>query len=108
MLEVNKEGKAEDFAKKQSVLDAIHILAWAWRSVKATTIANCFSKAFSYGKGEEEGSNNQLDYMDDISTPPNMTRDEFEDLVAEDVLAGTWDEPNEDMMRMTFRRKPRV
>ena len=40
------QGKtAEQEAKKVSILDAIHLMSQAWRSVKVDTIKNCFAKA---------------------------------------------------------------
>jgi hypothetical protein len=82
-LEAGLGTTSDGIAKKVSVLDAIHMLSSSWQSVKPTTIQNCFNKAFSLHKGEQE-----VDALHDVPTPRNMERNEFEDLVDQDFLTG--------------------
>ena len=69
-----REKKAEQVVKKVSVLDAIHLLDKAWRSVKVETIKNCFAKAL---RGED------LEFHEEYPTT-TRTEEDLERLVREE------------------------
>lgn len=67
---------ASDLAKSLSLLDAVHLLNKAWKSVSCSTIANCFHKAgFAIEESEER---------DEIDVPAGMTEEEFQEYVNHD------------------------
>ena len=70
---------ASNIVKEVSVLDAVHMLADAWKLVKPSTIANCFKKAF------KREANVHVEVLADVPTPENMDREEFEALIEQDV-----------------------
>lgn len=75
------EVRSEDFVKKVSILDAIHMVARAWRSVKATTVAHCFQKALSLdGKDPTKADIQELD----APNPDGMTSEQFQAFLDED------------------------
>ncbi len=82
-----------NLAKKVTVLDAVHMLAKAWRDVKPSTIANCFNKAFSLPKDSNNIVND--DILADVTVPMSMNRGEFEELVNQDVKDGQIDDEDE-------------
>lgn len=72
---------AEDFAKKVSILDAIHIIARAWRSVKVTAVVNSFQKALSL----DEKDTTMADIKElDALIPDGMTSKEFQAFLYDD------------------------
>ena len=83
-----REKKAEQVVKKVSVLDAIHLLDKAWRSVKVETIKNCFAKAL---RGED------LEFHEEYPTT-TRTEEDLERLVREeDNLLAEIEEHQEDI-----------
>ncbi len=81
---------ASNTAKEIAVLDAVHMLADAWKLVKPSTIANCFRKAFN------RDADVHMEVLADIPTPGNMDREEFEALVEQDVDNGKIEEEDDE------------
>ncbi len=89
-----EKGRSEDFVKKVSILDAIHMVARAWRSVKATTVANCFQKALSLDK--KAPTITDIKHLD-APLPDGMTSEQFEAFLDEDdMLDDTQDDKEEE------------
>ncbi len=82
-LEAQDEGNSVDAVKKVSVLDAVHMVARAWQSVTSSTVTNCFSKAFSQGKEDENGQSQEVSESSlDFSLPDNMTLEDYDAFLA--------------------------
>lgn len=66
-----KEVKANDLAKKTSLIDGLYLIAQAWDCVKESTVRNCFKKGgFAPGQSEEEPS---------VPVPSDMSEEEFDE-----------------------------
>ncbi len=94
--------ETEQESKKINVLDAVHLMAQAWKDVKPQTVSNCFKKAFSLPKDETRAADTMedLNILGDVPVPANMDYEEFVALVEEDVVLGEitedFDEDEED------------
>lgn len=97
-LERNKDANTVLLVKDVTLLDAIHMLASAWKSVAADTIKNCFKKGGIVkmpGTGNENREDGcisvDLDSLCDVHFSEGMTRDDMESLEAadqEEITAG--------------------
>lgn len=67
-------------AKHVTLLDAVHMLNKAWKSVKPETIQNCFRKAgFSQRNADSQG-----EVEADTTIPEGMTEEEFTKYIGQD------------------------
>lgn len=71
---------ANELAKRVTLLDAVHMLNKAWKSVKQETIQNCFRKAgFS-----QHNADSQEEVEAETTIPEGMTEEEFTEYVGQD------------------------
>lgn len=70
---------ANDLVKQLTLLDSVHLLNKAWKSVSSSTIANCFRKAgFCNDQCEDR------EEEENKGTPEGMTAEDFEEFINQD------------------------
>ena len=69
-MEIDHTEMATNFAKKTSVLDAIHLISQAYKFVTSETISNCFQNAFKGEKFEKT--------LENFPLPPNISLESFQ------------------------------
>ena len=70
---------ANNLVKQLTLLDSVHLLNKAWKSVSSSTIANCFRKV--------EFCNDQCEDREEEEskgTPEGMTAEDFEEFINQD------------------------
>lgn len=87
-MESSETATANEFAKKTSLLDALHLLVAAWASVTETTIQNCFIKGgFCQGQVTPELS---------LPSPDDVTSQQFDEWICIDDNVQTSYEPTDE------------
>ncbi|XP_023314369.1 tigger transposable element-derived protein 6-like [Trichogramma pretiosum] len=95
ILDNQQNVKANDIAKKTSLLDALHQIKEAWSYVSSETIKNCFRKA-----GFVNGTNEICNISSNVSLneiyPEDMTHEVFDEWIDIDECLETSGKPTDD------------
>ena len=76
--------KANDLAKKTTLLDAIHLLVASWEKVESSTVANCFQRAVR--RNQEPTTPHNLEIT---KLPEGLQKKDFEAWIDVDVNVKT-------------------
>ena len=78
-LDADPEKQAIDVVKGVTLLDALYLAKEAWGLVSCRTVKNCFVKGGFYNQDAAS-----LDPLSDVSRPPSMSEEEFQDYIDSD------------------------